>query len=281
MLDVIPMTPIGAQLTGLRVDTLDAETGATVRHLLAEHGVVVLRGQHADDARFVRFLRSFGPTMFTAGETPVPGHPELNIVSNVRRGKRPQSTFHTDTSYVRKPPAFTALRAVAVPERGGQTLFTNQYAAYDTLPVDVRQQLEGRAITHVVTGLQLGPDEEKSAAHPIFNVHPVSGRTYLYLSTPKRCARVSGISAEQAAGTVDFLFTHSTRADNVYRHVWWPGDVVMWDNRCVLHRADHAGVLGDRVMHRGMVADDVIADHVVADDVVAGEWREQIGSGPG
>ncbi len=137
------MTPIGARLTGLRVDTLDASTVARVRHVLAEHGVVVLRGQHADDAGFVRFLRSFGPTMFTAGETPVPGHPELNVVTNVRTGKRPQSTFHTDTSYVRNPPAFTALRAVAVPERGGQTLFTNQYAAYDTLPVDVRQQLEG------------------------------------------------------------------------------------------------------------------------------------------
>ena len=271
MFDVTPMTPFGARLTGLRVDILDAATAAEVRRLLAEHGVVVLRGQHADDAGFVRFLRSFGPTVFTAGETPVPGHPELNIVSNVRRGKRPQSTFHTDTSYVRNPPAFTALRAVAVPERGGQTLFTNQYAAYDTLPVDVRQQLEGRAITHVVTGLQLGPDEEKSAAHPIFNVHPVSGRTYLYLSTPKRCVRVSGISSEEAAGTVDFLFTHSTRADNVYRHVWSPGDVVMWDNRCVLHRADHAGVLGDRVMHRGMVADEVAAE----------EQREQIGSHPG
>jgi taurine dioxygenase len=264
MLDVNPMTPIGARLTGLRVDTLDVATTAKVRRLLAEHGVLVLRGQHTDDAGFVRFLRSFGPTMFTAGETPVPGHPELNIVSNVRGGKRPQSTFHTDTSYVRKPPAFTALRAVAVPERGGQTLFTNQYAAYDTLPVDVREQLEGRAITHVVTGLQLGPDKETSAAHPVFDVHPVSGRTYLYLSTPKRCARVSGISSEQAAGTVEFLFTHSTRADNVYRHVWSPGDVVIWDNRCVLHRADHAGVLGDRVMHRGMVADDMISDEVVA-----------------
>ena len=260
MLDVTPMTPIGAELAGLRVDTLDAATAAKVRKLLAEHGVLVLRGQHTDDAGFVRFLRSLGQTMFTAGETPVPGHPELNVVTNVRRGKRPQSTFHTDTSYVRKPPAFTALRAVAVPERGGQTLFTNQYAAYDTLPVEVRQQLEGRAITHVVTGLQPGPDEETSAAHPVFNVHPVSGRTYLYLSTPTRCARVSGISSEQAAGTVDFLFTHSTRADNVYRHVWSPRDVVIWDNRCVLHRADHAGVLGDRVMHRGMVADSVVAD---------------------
>lgn len=260
------MTPIGARVTGLRIDTLDAATASELRHLLAEHGVIVLPGQHADDAAFTRFLRSFGPTMFTVGETPVPGYPELNIVSNVGRARPPRSTFHTDTSYVRNPPAYTALRAVAVPERGGQTLFTNQYAAYETLPTDIRHELRGRTITHVITGLELGPDAETSAAHPIIGVHPLSGRTYLYLSTPRRCARISGMSADQAANTVGFLFTHSTRAANVYRHTWMPGQVVMWDNRCVMHCADHAGVLGDRVMHRGMIA---------------GGHREQIGSSPG
>ncbi len=266
MLDVTAMTPIGARVTGLGVDALDVDTARDLRHLLAEHGAVVLPGQRTDDAGFVRFLRSFGPTMFTVGETPVPGQPELNIVSNVGRARPPRSTFHTDTSYVRQPPAFTALRAVTVPDRGGQTLFTNQYVAYDTLPVEIREELNGRAITHVVSGLQLGPDAETSAAHLIFDVHPVSGRTYLYVSTPERCAQISGMSGERAANTVDFLFKHSTRADNVYRHTWSPGDVVIWDNRCVLHCADHAGVLGDRVMHRGMVADGS---------------REQIGICPG
>ncbi len=255
MLDVTAMTPVGAQLIGLRVDTLDDGTVAAVRRALGEHGVIVLPGQHADDDSFLRFLRSFGPTMFTAGETPVPGYGDLNVVSNVGRKTPPRSTFHTDTSYVRRPPAYTALRAAAVPKRGGQTLFSNQYAAYDSLPLRVREELDGRTITHVVTGLQLGPDQETSAAHPIFRVHPISGRTYLYISTPARCAQVSGMSARRAADVVAYLFSHSTRDDNVYRHAWAPGDVVMWDNRCVLHRADHAGVLGDRVMHRGMVAD--------------------------
>ncbi len=227
-----------------------------MRKLLAEHGVLFLPGQHVDDDGFLRFLRSFGPIMFTVGETPVPGFPDLNIVSNVGRAKPPRSAFHTDTSYVRKPPVYTALRADTVPARGGQTLFSNQYTAYDTLPSRVHQELNGRTITHVVTGLQLAPDQEKSAVHPLFRVHPVSGRTYLYISSPARCAEVSGMSARRAADVVAFLFTHSTRDDNVYRHAWAPGDVVIWDNRCVLHRADHAGVVGDRVMHRGMVGDD-------------------------
>jgi len=219
------MTPVGATLAGLDVDTLDAGTAATVRRLLADHGVIVLPGQHADDVRFVRFLRSFGPTMFTVGETPVPGHPELNMVSNVGRAHPPRSSFHTDTSYVRNPPAFTALRAVVVPDRGGQTLFTNQYVSLETLPLDIRCQLSGRCITHVVTGLQLDGDAESSAAHPIVNVHPMSGRSYLYLSTPKRCSQISGMSPEQAAGMVEFLFAHSTRADNVYGT---PGRLAMW-----------------------------------------------------
>jgi taurine dioxygenase len=254
MLDVTALTPIGARLNGFRVEALDEPTVADLRTLLAEYGVIILPGQQIDDGQFLLFLRSFGPTMFTVGETPVPGCPDLNVISNVGRMTPPRSTFHTDTSYVRNPPAYTALRAVTVPRCGGQTLFTNQYLAYDTLPAGVRAVLAGRAITHVATGLELGPDDETSAAHPIFGIHPISGRTFLYLSTPKRCAQISGMSPQLAADTVKFLFEHSTREANVYRHDWAPGDVVMWDNRCVLHRADHDGVAGERVMHRGMVA---------------------------
>jgi taurine dioxygenase len=186
----------------------------------------------------------------------VPGFPELNVVSNVGRTRPPRSTFHTDTSYVRTPPAYTALRAASVPKRGGQTLFSDQYAAYETLPSRVRQELSGRTITHVVTGLDLGRGQEKSAVHPLFRIHPISGRTFLYLSAPSRCAHISGMSPRRAGEVIAYLFHHSTRDGNVYRHAWAPGDVVMWDNRCVLHRADHVGVVGDRVLHRGMVADD-------------------------
>lgn len=222
--------------------------------LLAEHGVMVIPGQHIDDNAFLRFLHSFGATMFTAGETPVAGFAELNVITNVGRSTPPRSTFHTDTSYVQHPPAYTALCAVTVPRRGGHTLFTDQYAAYESLPEQMRERLSGRTITHVMTGLELADDAETSATHPIFRVHPISGRTYLYLSSPARCTEVSGMSSELAAETVRRLFAHSTREANVYRHTWSPGDVVMWDNRCVLHKADHDGVVGDRVMHRGMVA---------------------------
>ena len=249
------LTPVGARLTGFQVEALDETAVVRMQRLLADHGVLVLPDQDIDDDAFLRFLQSFGETMFTVGETPVPGYPQLNVITNVRRSERaPRSTFHTDTSYVRRPPAYTALRAVEVPQRGGHTLFTNQYTALATLPEALRDDLAARTITHIVTGLELDADQETSAVHPIVNVHPISHRTFLYLSTPERCAEVSGLTDERAAEMVGFLFAHSTRADNVYRHAWSAGDVVIWDNRCVLHRADHSDVVGDRVMHRGMVA---------------------------
>ncbi len=252
------LEPVGVRVSGLRLsDLLGEETGDGVAHLrdlLAEHGVVVLPDQELDDAGFLAFLRSFGELSFTEGETSPEGFPDLNVVSNVGRSTPPRSSFHVDTSYVRHPPAYTALRAVEIPEQGGETLFSNQHRAYDTLPPDVRERLEGRTIEHVVTGLDLDDDAETSAHHPVFARHPLSGRVSLYLSTPQRCAAVSGMSPEEAAETVAYLFDHSTRPDNVLRHSWSPGDVVIWDNLCVLHRADHEDVVGDRVMHRGMVA---------------------------
>ena len=256
-MNVTPHDPVGATVTDLALgdpDSLDAAGVGELRRLLAEHGVLILPEQAIDDAAFVAFLRRFGELAFTTGETPVDGFPDLNVVSNVGRATPPKSNFHVDTSYVRRPPAYTALRAVTVSRRGGETLFTNQYRAYETLPAALRDDLDGRTITHVVTGLSLGADDETSAEHPVFRPHPLSGRTALYLSTPSRCRSISGMSGEQARETVDVLFAHSTREENTLRHPWAPGDVVMWDNGCVLHKADHSRAVGDRVMHRGMVA---------------------------
>jgi taurine dioxygenase len=246
--------PVGVEVTGIDLRDLARAEAAEVAILLARHGVAVFPGQDIDDAEFVAFLRRFGDLVFTTGETPVPGFPDLNVITNQGRTTPPRSTFHVDSSYLRVPPAYTALRAVDIPERGGETLFTNQYAALDSLPQDVVSRVAGRTITHVVTGLDLGEEDEKEADHPVLLQHPVSGRTALYLTTPKRCAAVSGMAPAEAEATVHQLYEHSTREDNTMRHAWSPGDVVMWDNRCVLHRADHSEVAGDRVMHRGMVA---------------------------
>lgn len=252
-MNVTTLEPFGVRVTGVALPPAPAVV-PELRRLLAEHGVLVLPGQELDDDGFLAFLRAFGPLAFTAGETQVPGYPDLNVISNVGRETPPRSNFHVDTSYVRRPPAYTALRAVQVPARGGETVFSDQYRAFETLPDDVRADLAGRTITHVVTGVEVGEDDETAAEHPVFRPHPLSGRTALYLTTAARCAAISGVEPDRAAETVRFLLAHSTREDNLLRHAWAPGDLVMWDNGCVMHKADHSGVSGDRVMHRGMVA---------------------------
>jgi taurine dioxygenase len=247
--------PLGARVTGVRLGDVGPHEIDVLRRVLAERGMVVLPAQHAaTDEDFVAFLRSFGPMAFTKGEAHAPGFPDLNVVSNVGRTTPPKSTWHVDTSYVREPPAYTALRAVEIPAEGGETLFSNQHRAYETLPGRLRDRLEGRSIRHVVTGVQLEDGDESEAWHPVFRPHPLTGRIALYLTTPARCAAITDLSDDETERTIAELFAHSTRPENVHAHAWSPGDVVVWDNASVLHRADHSRVVGDRVLHRGMVA---------------------------
>ena len=248
------LEPLGAVITDVRVDSLDAFTAHRLTDLLARNGVLILPDQDIDDDRFLAFLRSLGPLTFTKGETPVDGYPDLNVVSNVGASTPPRSSWHVDTSYVSEPPAYTALRVVEVPSEGGETLFSDQYAAYDTLDDDLRDELAGRLITHVATGVELDEADEHEAHHPVFRQHPISSYTSLYLTTPARCRALSGMGEEQSRAVIEQLYAHSTRDENVLRHAWAPGDVVIWDNGCVLHKADHSGVSGDRVLHRGLVA---------------------------
>lgn len=252
-METVVKHPIGIEVRGLDIAGLDADSVDEIRSLLAEHGVMVLPDQDIDDAEFLAFMQKLGELTFATGETPVPDFPDLNIISNVGRETPPKSTFHVDTSYLRHPPSYTALRAVEIPAVGGETVFTNQYAAYETLPDDLKQKLDGRMITHVVTGLDLTDDDETEADHPVFRQHPISGRVSLYMSTPTRCVAISGMPSDEAAETVDFLYRHSTADANTFRHAWSADDVVIWDNACVMHKGDHDGVVGNRVMHRGMV----------------------------
>ena len=258
-MQVTVLTPVGAEVTGLDLRQATDDGVEILRNLLGDHGVVVLRDQGLDDDGFVRFLRRLGRLTFTTGERPVESHPDLNVISNVGRSVPPRSSFHTDTSYVSEPPAYTALRVVTLPVRGGETLFTNQYRAYDTLPADARAAIAGRVVHHVVTGIAPGvltTSDEQAADHPLELRHPRSGRTALFLTTPKRCAGVAGMADAEADQLIERLYAHSTVDDNVYRHSWRDGDVVVWDNRCVMHRADHGDVVGDRVLHRGVVVEE-------------------------
>ncbi|MEM8528043.1 MAG: TauD/TfdA family dioxygenase [Bacteroidota bacterium] len=246
--------PIGAEVEAIQLKQLTTAQALTIQQLLADHGVLIFRNQHLSDGEFVNFLAQLGPLTFTTGEVPVENHPDLNVVSNVGKIGTSKSRFHIDSSYFQKPPAYSALRAVTIPPTGGETLFTNQYWAYESLQDEIKQQLNDRTLRHVVSGLDLSnhKDAETEANHPVFRVHPISGKTSLYLSTPLRCVAASGLEEKVAIELINACYNHSIQEQNIYRHQWREGDIVIWDNGCTLHRADHSKVDGDRVLHRGL-----------------------------
>ncbi len=247
------LDPFGVEVSAVNIVNLPDQAIAQLKHQLAQHGVVVLRQQAIDDHDFVGWLQRLGPVGFTVGETPVSHQPLLNLVSNVGRTRSPRSVFHTDTSYWAEPPAFTALRAVTIPAAGGETLFSDQYRAYDTLPQRVKTALANARVLHQVSGLTLTADQERESWHRLFRRHPLSDRLALFLSTPERCVAIAGLAEAEGTRIIRLLYQHSIRHHRLYRHQWQPDDIVIWDNRCTMHRADHAQVVGDRVLHRGLV----------------------------
>jgi taurine dioxygenase len=253
------LSPFGAEANEMSITNINDKDLVSLKHVVANNGFVIFRKQAVGDADFVAFLSRLGSMTFTAGETPVLDQPALNLVSNIGRDRPPTSVFHTDTSYIAQPPAFTALRAVTIPVSGGETLFSDQYRAYETLPTPVKEQLANARVLHVMSGLALDDHQEKQSWHPLFMRHPISDRLALFLSTPERCQAISGMVIAKAQRIVRLLYQHSIRHYRLYRHRWQLGDIAIWDNRCTMHRADHSEAIGDRVFHRGLVLGETIA----------------------
>ena len=244
------LEPFGMEIRGLDVSAMSAGLFDELARVIAGAKVVVFRNQSIDDAAFVRFLQGFGPLTFTEGEKPVENARDLNIVSNAGRLTPARSVFHTDTSYVEQPPSFTALRPVVLPENGADTLFSDQVMAACRLPVKAMRFLAGCTVLHRASGLA---GQGGSVRQPLLRRHPVTGETALYLSTPERCSDLSGVDASTSQRIIAALYRHSTKASKLYRHQWQTGDLLVWDNRVTMHRADHGSFLEERILHRGMV----------------------------
>ncbi|MEO0752238.1 MAG: TauD/TfdA family dioxygenase [Pseudomonadota bacterium] len=228
--------------------TIDA-----VRDAVVHHGVAIVRNVHISAQDFVGFLRNFGELMFTAGETPVEGAEDLNLVTNVGRTAPPKSVFHSDTTYVARPPSITGLIAVDVPQQGGATLFRDQYAAYEMLSPEDKALFEGAEVLHRVSGIEPPEGSETECWHPLVRRHPETGRRSLFLTTPARCVALRLQSGEDASDRILDLYEMSISHAPGFRHIWSAGDLLFWDNRCTMHAADHSAVVGDRTLYRGMV----------------------------
>ncbi|HUC18353.1 MAG TPA: TauD/TfdA family dioxygenase [Acetobacteraceae bacterium] len=274
--EIIPTGGVlGAEVRGVDLRALDDLAFARLHAAWLAHGVLLFRGQHLSDADLIRFSRRLGDLDFAPvqenGQRFVPGHPEIYVVSNVlgADGKpigslgAGEAVWHTDMSYLEKPPKASMLYALEVPETGGDTWFADMYAAYGRLPASLRERLAGLRVKHDGTYNSGGyvragvtPTDDPRAApgqlHPLICRHPETGRPMLYLGR-RRNAYLEGLALADSEALLDEIWAEATSPDITWRHHWRVGDLVLWDNRCTMHRRDPFDAAARRVMHRTQV----------------------------
>jgi len=267
-------TAVGAQVDGVDLRALDANTFAAIYRAWLDHQVLLFRTQALTAEDLVSFSRRFGdldeaPVQET-GRRFVDGIPEVYVVSNVRKDGMPigslgsgEAVWHTDMSYLPDPPRASALYALEVPAEGGDTSFCSMYAAWDALPGPLQRRVEALRLKHDGTYNSGGyvrqgvtptgdPRTSPGAVHPLVAVHPETGRRTLYLGR-RRNAYVEGLPVEDSDHLLEELWTHATRDALTWRHRWQVGDLVLWDNRCTMHRRDAFDPTARRVMHRTQI----------------------------
>ncbi len=280
---------VGADIEGVDLaQPLPPATVAAIKQAWSDRLVLRIRGQNLDDDQLMRFSALFGELdlapVIAAARVKVPG--EERYVDTVEEGQRYVSVisniiengvaigalgayeaiWHTDMSYNPEPPIGSALYSLEVPPAGGDTGFANMYLAYDTLPVELRQRVEGRSCRHDSSRNSAGelrrgmsevtdPRTAPGADHPIIRTHPVTGRKALFLGR-RRNAYVQGLDLAGSEALLDALWAHATRRELTWYQQWRVGDLILWDNRCVMHRRDEFDPNTRRLMHRTQIKGD-------------------------
>ncbi len=255
MLEIHRMTPqVGAIAEGIDVRTMSDETFDTLYRTWLECNVLVVRGQHLELPEFLAYSKRFGRIdPHPSKSTRHPDCPEVTLLGvnkfnadgtlNQAIYGRGASGWHTDGAYDDVPFKATQLYGVAIPSRGGNTLFASMYAAYDALPDRLKQRIEGRYGAFIYGGRRravalLNPEDQdkKPALHALARVHPETGRRGLYFD-PGKILRVEGLPAIESDALIDELTTYMVQPGAEYHHQWQKGDIVIWDNRCSYHKA--------------------------------------------
>lgn len=244
---------VGAIVTGIDLRRpIDPGAAVELRAAFTRHAVLCLPGQSIEAGHQVEFAALFGPVDDDDRRQDDPNEtqsrPGVMFVSNIREdgkliGVLPDGEmhFHSDGMHRDNPYRATTLYAIKVPSRGGDTLFSSQAAAYEALPADMRNRLDGLKARHVFNynkttraEMRTDLDETAFAIHPLVRTHPDSGRKSLYLSRLMTHSIVGMENAEGEELLLD-LIDHCEKSDFVYAHKWKPDDLVIWDNRCVNH----------------------------------------------
>ena len=256
-LKITPLTgSVGAAVEGVDLkQPVGKDTFKALHKAFLEYCVLVFRDQ------------GIGPEAQTAfgklwGEPAQQGNvllkdmfvtPEIIKVTKIPKETASTEAWHYDSCYTALPPKISMLAAVCVPQ-GGDTMWCNQNVAYDRLSPAMQRMLQGLRVKFVGLRLarMLGTDTNAvpSAVHPLVRTHPETGRKALYVGHPETAQQIEGMTIEESRPLLNFLYEHSTAPDNIYRHMWRVGDVVMWDNRCTMHYAVHDYGEQERVLNR-------------------------------
>jgi taurine dioxygenase len=274
-IDVVPTgKALGAELREVDLKSLDDARAAEIMRAFHQHQVILIRNQTLGDQDLIAFSRRFGDLDWApiqeTGRRFVEGMPEIYIVSNVKVNGEAigslgagEAVWHTDMSYLDVPPMASALYSLEVPPSGGNTSFCSMYAVYDALPAEMKRRIAPLKIKHDGTynsggylrqGVTATDDPRASpgALHPLVCTHPDTGRQMLYLGR-RRNAYLMGLELAESEALLDELWTFVDRPEFKWEHVWKVGDLVMWDNRCTMHRRDPFDDTARRVMHRTQI----------------------------
>jgi taurine dioxygenase len=272
---------LGADIHGIDLSKpVDDSTFARIAEAWAEHLVLRFSGQRIDDAALMRFSARFGKL----DRVPIPaagldrgdsgvGSDAIEwvaVISSIKQDDKAvgslgnyELVWHTDMSYNPLPPRASLLYALEVPPDGGNTGFLNMYAAYETLPGDLKRAIEGKTCIHdsshnsageLRKGFQTTTDVRRTpgAVHPLVRLHPATGRKALFLGR-RPGAYIHGLSVEESEALLDAVWAHATRERFAWYQKWRIGDLVVWDNRCVMHRRDAFDGNLRRLMHRTQI----------------------------
>ena len=246
-----------------------------LRQALWDNQVLCIRGQNIGPGAFLAAVSAFGEPQVRPEIPNVAGFPAVTTLSSEDRdtkgdGKRlvAGATWHSDDTFMARPSALTALYGIVVPEVGGDTQFANMYAAYEALPEEKRRYLDTLAVVHTMKPARSDIGRTRSidpailaqrppSVHPLVRTHPETGRKSLYVSR-NRMDHVVGMEREDGHRLIDELVEYATQPQFTYRHKWRQGDVTIWDNRCLMHKANGDYAEGARrFMQRIIVAGDV------------------------
>jgi alpha-ketoglutarate-dependent taurine dioxygenase len=286
----LTITPTGATLgaiiTGVDLANLDDAAWADIERAFLAHAVLIFPGQHLSEAAQIGFGRRFGAIEHLVADR------EIVPISNQRADgtllkddefgmqlMRGNEGWHTDSSYMPLAAKASVLSARVVPSTGGQTEWADMRAAYDALDEETKARIaklsayhslyysQGRIGHKAVVGSSYGFHTDDPPLRPLVKVHPVTGRKSLFIG--RHAYGIPGLASEESEKLLDDLMTFACQAPRTYSHAWRPGDVVVWDNRCVLHRARPFDHSEPRVMKHTRVSGEPASELAVRSDQIA------------